>query len=273
MNWIASKDGTQIYYKDWGRGPVVLFSHGWPLNADAWDGQMLYLAQQGYRAVAYDRRGHGRSTQSSSGNDMSSYADDLAAVIEELELRNVTLVGHAAGGGEVSRYIARHGARRVARIVLISTVSPGVAASEANPHGVPAATFDEWRESLARDRSRFYEDLAIRFYGAAREGANVSRAQLRQFWLWGMQCGLKNAYDGIRAFSETDFSEDLRKIDVPTLLIHGEDDQIVPFKATTKRSAQIIRGATELCYPGAPHGLNATHQRQVNADLLAFLRA
>jgi len=273
VNWIASKDGTQIYYKDWGRGPIVLFSHGWPLNADAWDGQMLYLAQHGFRVIAHDRRGHGRSTQTSSGNDMSAYADDLCSVIEELELRNVTLVGHAAGCGEVARYIGRHGAKRVAKIVLISGVPPLMMKSAANPQGIPIETFDAWRVSLANDRSQFYEDLAIRFYGANRAGATVSPALLRQFWLWGMQCDLKNAYDGIKAFAETDFTEDLKRIDLPTLLMHGEDDQIVPAGNSAKRAAQIIKGATERYYPGAPHGLTATHQHQVNTDLLAFLRA
>ena len=273
MSTITTKDGTTIYYKDWGKGPVVTFSHGWPLSADAWDGQMLFLEQNGFRVVAHDRRGHGRSSQPSTGNDMNGYADDLAAVIEALNLTNVTLVGHSTGGGEVVRYIARHGTKRVAGAVLISAVPPLMVKTAANPEGLPIEVFDQMRAALAEDRSQFYEDLAMQFYGANRPGAKVSQGLLDQFWLWSMQAGLTNAYASIKAFSETDFTEDLKKIDVPTLVMHGEDDQIVPVHDSARKSARLIRNAKEIYYPGAPHGLTATHQDQVNADLLAFLRS
>ena len=273
MNTIISKDGTQIYYKDWGQGPVVTFSHGWPLNADAWDGQMLFLAQQGFRVVAHDRRGHGRSSQAFSSNDMNGYADDLAAVIETLDLRNVTLVGHSTGGGEVVRYMARHGTQRVSRAVLIAAVPPLMLKTDANPEGLPLEVFDSIRAGVVNDRSQYYKDLAVQFYGANRPGAKVSQGILDQFWLWSMQSGLKNAYESIKAFSETDFTDDLRKIDVPTLVLHGEDDQIVPVHDSARKSARLIEGAKEIYYPGAPHGLTATHQDQINADLLSFLRS
>jgi non-heme chloroperoxidase len=272
VNTIISKDGTPIYYKDWGRGPVVTFSHGWPLNADAWDGQMLFLVQNGFRVIAHDRRGHGRSGQASTGNDMNGYADDLAAVIETLDLRNVTLVGHSTGGGEVVRYIGRHGTKRVAKAVLIAAVPPLMLKSEANPEGLPLEVFDSIRAGVFRDRSQFYRDLATQFYGANRPGAKVTQGVLDQFWLWSMQSGLKNAYESIKAFSETDFTGDLGKIDVPTLVLHGEDDQIVPVNDSARKSARLIKGAKAIYYPGAPHGLTATHQDQVNADLLAFLK-
>jgi len=273
MSTITTKDGTEIYYKDWGEGPVVTFSHGWPLSSDAWDGQMLFLAQNGFRAVAHDRRGHGRSSQASSGNDMDGYADDLAAVIETLDLRDATLVGHSTGGGEVARYIGRHGAGRVAKAALISAVPPIMLKSDANPEGLPIEVFDDMRASLAKDRSQFYKDLAVQFYGANRPGAKVTQGVLDQFWLWSMQSGLKNAHDSIKAFSETDFTEDLQEFDVPTLVLHGEDDQIVPVKDSARKSARLIKGAQEIYYPGAPHGLTATLQDQFNADLLAFLRS
>jgi non-heme chloroperoxidase len=269
----TTKDGTEIYYKDWGKGPVVTFSHGWPLSSDAWDGQMLFLAQNGFRVVAHDRRGHGRSSQASSANDMDGYADDLAAVIEVLDLKDATLVGHSTGGGEVARYIGRHGTKRVAKVVLIAAVPPIMLKSAANPEGLPMEVFDNLRSSMTKDRSQFYKDLATAFYGANRPGTKVSQGTLDQFWLWSMQAGLKNAYESIKAFSETDFTEDLKKIDVPTLVMHGEDDQIVPVKDSAVKSARLIRGAKEIYYPGAPHGLTATHQDQVNADLLAFLRS
>jgi non-heme chloroperoxidase len=269
---ITTKDGTEIYYKDWGKGPVVTFSHGWPLSSDAWDGQMLFLSQKGFRVVAHDRRGHGRSSQASSGNDMDGYADDLAAVIEALDLKGATLVGHSTGGGEVVRYIARHGTKRVAAVVLIAAVPPIMLKSDANPEGLPMEVFDNLRSGLAKDRSQFYKDLAIAFYGANRSGAKVSQGTLDQFWLWSMQAGLKNAYESIKAFSETDFTEDLKKIDVPTLVMHGEDDQIVPVKDSAKKSARLIKGAKEIYYPGAPHGLTATLQDRVNEDLLSFLK-
>ena len=273
MKTIKVKDGTEIYYKDWGEGPVVTFSHGWPLSSDAWDGQMLFLAQNGFRVVAHDRRGHGRSSQASSGNDMDGYADDLAAVIEALDLKDATLVGHSTGGGEVVRYIARHGTKRVAKAVLIAAVPPIMLKTAANPEGLPMDVFDNMRSGLTKDHSQFYKDLAIQFYGANRPGAKVSQGILDQFWLWSMQAGLKNAYESIKASSETDFTEDLKKIDVPTLVMHGEDDQIVPVKDAAVKSARLIKGAKEIYYPGAPHGLTATHQDQVNADLLAFLRS
>lgn len=273
VSTITTKDGTEIYYKDWGDGPVVTFSHGWPLNADAWDGQMLFLMQNGFRVVAHDRRGHGRSSQASSGNDMNGYADDLAAVIEALDLRNATLVGHSTGGGEVARYIGRHGTGRVAKAALISAVPPIMLKTDANPEGLPIKVFDDMRAGLAEDRSQFYKDLAVQFYGANRPDAKVSQGALDQFWLWSMQSGLKNAYDSIKAFSETDFTEDLQKFDVPTLVLHGEDDQIVPVKDSARKSARLIKGAQEIYYPGAPHGLTATLQDQFNADLLAFLRS
>jgi len=272
MSTITTSDGAEIYYKEWGKGPVVTFSHGWPLSSDAWDGQMLFLAQNGYRVVAHDRRGHGRSSQASSGNDMNGYADDLAAIIEALDLRNVTLIGHSTGGGEVARYIGRHGSKHVAKVVLVAAVPPIMLKTQANPKGLPMEVFDGLRAGLVKDRSQFYKDLAIQFYGANRPGATVSQGTLDQFWLWSMQAGLKNAYESIKAFSETDFTEDLKKIDVPALVLHGEDDQIVPVKDSAKKSAKLIKGAKEIYYPGAPHGITATHQDQVNSDLLEFLR-
>lgn len=273
MSTITAKDGTTIYYKDWGKGPVVTFSHGWPLSSDAWDGQMLFLAQNGFRVVAHDRRGHGRSSQAWSGNDMNGYADDLAAIIEELDLKDVTLVGHSTGGGEVARYIGRHGTKRVAAAVLIAAVPPVVVETPANPEGLPTQVFDGLRAGLAKDRSQFYKDFAMPFYGANRQGSNVSQGILHQFWLWSMQGGLLNSYDCIKAFSETDFTEDLKKFDVPTLIMHGEDDQIVPITDSSKKSAKLIKGAQEIYYPGLPHGLTATHQGDVNADLLKFLKS
>lgn len=272
MSTITVKDGTTIYYKDWGSGPVVTFLHGWPLSSDAWDAQMLFLVQNGFRAVAHDRRGHGRSSQASSGNDMDGYADDLAAVIEALNLKDVTVVGHSTGGGEVARYIGRHGTRRVAKAVLIAAVPPIMLKSAANPEGLPMEVFDGLRSALVKDRSQFYKDLALMFYGANRPGAKVSQGILDQFWLWSMQAGLKNAYESIKALSETDFTQDLAKFDVPTLVMHGEDDQIVPVKDSARKSARLIQGAAEIYYPGLPHGLTATHADLVNRDLLAFCR-
>jgi non-heme chloroperoxidase len=273
MSTITVKDGTTIYYKDWGEGPVVTFSHGWPLCSDAWDGQMHFLAENGFRVVAHDRRGHGRSSQAWFGNDMNGYADDLAAVIEALDLKYVTLVGHSTGGGEVARYIGRHGTKRVAAAVLIAAVPPVMVKSDFNPEGLPIEVFDGLRGAVAKDRSQFWKDFAIMFYGANRPGAKVSQGMLDQFWLWSMQGGLKNVYDSIKAFSETDFTEDLKKFDVPTLVMHGEDDQIVPIKDSAKKSARLIKGAQEIYYPGRPHGLTATHQDEVNTDLLNFLKS
>ncbi|GAA3434959.1 alpha/beta fold hydrolase [Kutzneria kofuensis] len=272
MSAITTKDGVEIYYKDWGEGPTVVFSHGWPLNADAWDGQLLFLAQRGYRVIAHDRRGHGRSSQVSFGNDMDGYADDLAAVVDTLDLHDVALVGHSTGGGEVTRYIGRHGTGRVAKAALIAAVPPIMLKSDVNPEGLPMEVFDSLRAGVAGDRSQFYRELAIKFYGANRPGAEVSQGILDQFWLWSMQAGAINAYESVKAFSETDFTDDLRRIDVPTLVMHGEDDQIVPVQDSARRSARLIAGAQEIYYPGAPHGLTATLQDQVNADLLAFLR-
>jgi non-heme chloroperoxidase len=273
MSTITTKDGTEIYYKDWGSGPVVTFSHGWPLSSDAWDGQMLFLAQNGFRVVAHDRRGHGRSSQAATGNHMNGYADDLAAVIKALKLKDVTLVGHSTGGGEVARYIGRHGTKRVAKAVLIAAVPPIMLKTAANPEGLPLEVFDGLRAGLVKDRSQFYKDLSVMFYGANRPGAKVSQGILDQFWLWSMQAGLLNAYESIKAFSETDFTGDLKKFDVPTLVMHGEDDQIVPVKDSAHKSAKLIKGAKEIYYPGKPHGLTATYQDQVNADLLAFIKA
>jgi non-heme chloroperoxidase len=270
MSTITTKDGTTIYYKDWGSGPVITFSHGWPLNADAWDGQLLFLAQHGYRVIAHDRRGHGRSAQSSSGNDMNTYADDLATLVEALDLRDMTMVGHSTGGGEVARYIGRYGTKRVARAVLIGAVPPVLLKSAGNPEGTPLEVFDGLRAALANDRAQFYKDFAIPFYGANRPGAKVPQSTLDQFWRLSMQCGLKNAYECVKAFSETDFTEDLKKFDIPTLLMHGEDDQIVPINDSARKSERLIRNAKAIYYPGAPHGLTVTMQDQINADLLAF---
>lgn len=271
MSTITTSDGTEIYYKDWGEGPAVVFSHGWPLSSDAWDGQMLFLAQRGFRAIAHDRRGHGRSSQTSARNDMDGYADDLAAVINALGLQDVVLVGHSTGGGEVARYIGRHGTVRVAKAVLIAAVPPFLLKTDANPEGLPIELFDGLRAALFKDRAQFYRDLAVQFYGANRPGSEVSQGVLDQFWLWSMQSGLLNAYESIRAFSETDFTEDLGKFDVPTLVLHGEDDQIVPVKESARKSARLIKDAKDVYYPGAPHGITATHQDQVNAELLSFL--
>jgi non-heme chloroperoxidase len=273
MSTITTNDGTEIYYKDWGEGPVVTFSHGWPLNADAWDAQMLFLAQNGFRAIAHDRRGHGRSTQSSAGNEMNTYADDLAQLIEKLGLRDITMVGHSTGGGEVTRYIGRHGTARVARAVLISAVPPGLVKSRDNPDGLPMEVFDGIRAGLVKDRGEFYRQFGALFYGLNRPNASVSQSVLDQFWNQCMQVGLKNTYECVKAFSETDFTEDLKKFDVPTLFLHGEDDQIVPLAISAKRAARLVKGAKETYYPGAPHGIATTHQDQVNADLLGFLRA
>jgi non-heme chloroperoxidase len=273
MSFMTTADGTEIYYKDWGEGPVVTFSHGWPLNADAWDGQMLFLARNGYRVVAHDRRGHGRSSQPTAGNDMDGYADDLAALLEFLNLRDATLVGHSTGGGEVARYIGRHGTGRVSKAVLLSAVPPLMLQTDANPEGLPRQVFDGLRSGVAGDRSQFFKDLAVQFYGANRDGADVSQGILDQFWLWSMQAGAWGAYASIEAFSETDFTEDLTKIDVPTLVMHGEDDQIVPVHDSARKSARLIKNAREIYYPGGPHGITATDPDRINADLLDFLRS
>jgi non-heme chloroperoxidase len=273
MSTITAKDGTTIYYKDWGKGPAITFSHGWPLCSDAWDGQMHFLAQNGFRVIAHDRRGHGRSSQAWSGNDMNGYADDLAALIEALDLRDVTLVGHSTGGGEVVRYIGRHGSQRVAAAVLIAAVPPLLVKTAASPEGITIDVFDGLRSAMAKDRSQFWKEFAVLFYGANRAGAKVSQGLLEQFWLWSMQGGLTNLYDSVKAFSETDFTDDLKKVDVPTLLMHGEDDQIVPIGISSRKSAKLLKDVREIYYPGLPHGLTATNQDQVNADLLAFLNS
>jgi non-heme chloroperoxidase len=264
---------TQLYHKDWGDGPVVVFSHGWPLNADAWEGQMLFLVQNGFRTIAHDRRGHGRSPQPSSGNDMDGYADDLADLIEALDLHGVTLVGHSTGGGEVARYIGRHGTARVSKAVLMSAVPPHMVKTPDNPDGLAIDVFDGMRKGLFDDPGQFYRDFAMPFYGANRPGAKVSQGILDQFWRVSMQAGLLNAYECIKAFSETDFTRDLKQFDVPTLLMHGEDDQIVPVNLSSRKAARLIPGAREIYYPGAPHGMATTHQNQINADLLRFLRS
>lgn len=272
MGTITTKDGTEIYYKDWGQGPVVTFSHGWPLNSDAWDGQMLFLARNGFRTIAHDRRGHGRSTQASGGNDMNTYADDLETLFEALDLRDVTMVGHSTGGGEVARYIGRHGTARVAGAVLISAVPPILVRSPSNSDGLPLELFDGIRAGLARDRAQFYRDFGALFYGVNRPGAKVAQPLLDQFWRLCMQAGLKNSYECVEAFSETDFREDLKRFDVPTLVLHGEDDQIVPLDISGRKTAESVAGSQAIFYPAAPHGITDTHQDQVNADLLTFLR-
>jgi non-heme chloroperoxidase len=270
---ITTKDGTWIYYKDWGEGQPVVFSHGWPLNADAWQSQMVFLAQNGYRAIAHDRRGHGRSSQPSGGNDMDTYADDLAALLETLGLRAAVLVGHSTGGGEVARYVGRHGTSRVAKAVLVSAVPPLMLKTEANPDGQPIEVFDETRAGLAADPSQFYRDLADGpFYGANRPGTKVSRGIRDAFWFQSEQAGLKNAYECINAYSETDFTDDLKKFDVPTLIVHGDDDQIVPIVASAHRSSELVQDAMLRVYEGAPHGLPSTHKDRLNDDLLVFLK-
>ena len=272
MPTITAKDGALIYYKDWGTGQPVVFSHGWPLNADAWDEQLYLFASNGYRAIAHDRRGHGRSTQTWTGNDMDTYADDLAALVETLDLSDVIHIGHSTGGGEVTHYIGRHGTKRVAKAVLVDAVPPGMIQTPENPDGVPRAVFDQIRAAVSTDASQFWQDFALTFYGANRPGAKVSKGVLDRFWLLSMQCGLAAAYQCIKAFSETDFIEDLKKFDVPTLIIHGDDDQVVPISVAGDRMAKMIRDATYKVYKGGPHGLMATHQSQFNTDLLEFAR-
>ncbi len=273
MNTITTTDGTKIYYKDWGTGKPVVFSHGWPLSADAWDAQMLFLAGQGCRVIAHDRRGHGRSGQSWDGNDMDTYANDLAQLIETLNLRDATLVGHSTGGGEVARYIGRHGAAHVSKAVLISSVPPMMLKTETNPEGAPISVFDDLRASVLTDRSQFFKDLSIPFYGYNKPDAKISQGVRDSFWLQGMQVSIKGAYDCIKAFSETDFRDDLKKFDFPTLVLHGDADQIVPITIASLRTVKLVKGATLKVYPGAPHGLCTTLADQVNADLLAFLKA
>lgn len=274
MPTITTRDGTQIYYKDWGTGVPVVFSHGWPLSADSWEAQMFFLASNGYRSIAHDRRGHGRSSQPWTGNDMNSFADDLAELVETLNLKESVLIGFSMGGGEVARFIGRHGTKRLTKVALISAVPPLMLKTAANPGGIPMEKFDEIRHGTIADRSQFYKDIASGpFFGANRTGAKVSQGMIDSFWRQGMQAGHKNTFDCIKAFSETDFTEDLKKFNVPTLIVHGDDDQIVPIEGSALRSVELIKNATLKIYEGAPHGLADTHKERLNADLLAFLKS
>ena len=271
-NFVKAKDGTDFFFKDWGTGTPVVFSHGWPLSADAWDPQMLFLVNQGYRVIAHDRRGHGRSGQASGGNDMDTYADDLAAVLDALDVTNAMLVGHSTGGGEVAHYIGRHGSKRVAKAVLIGAVPPLMLKTADNPGGLPMSVFDGIRAGVAANRSQFYLDLATPFYGFNRPDAQVSQGLIQDFWRQGMAGSIKGQYECIRQFSEVDYTDDLKKIDVPTLFLHGDDDQIVPIDASAKLASKLVKNATLKVYAGAPHGMCSTHVEQVNADLLSFLK-
>ncbi|BAQ74169.1 chloride peroxidase [Pseudomonas sp. Os17] len=273
MSTFITRDGTELYYKDWGSGQPVVFSHGWPLSADSWESQMLFLAEHGYRVIAHDRRGHGRSSQPWDGNDMDTYADDLAQLIEHLDLQDAVLLGFSTGGGEVARYIGRHGTGRLAKAGLISAVPPLMLKTATNPGGLPLEVFDGIRAGAVADRSQLYKDIASGpFFGFNRPGAKVSQGMIDSFWLQGMQAGHKNAYDCIKAFSETDFTEDLKRFDIPTLVVHGDDDQIVPIDAAGRASAKLIANARLLVYPGAPHGLTDTHKERLNHDLLTFIQ-
>lgn len=272
MTSITTNDGARIYYKDWGNGQPVVFSHGWPLSSDAWEDQMLFLADRGYRCVAHDRRGHGRSSQPWTGNNMDTYADDLAELVKALDLKDAVHVGHSTGGGEVTRYIGRHGSKRVAKAVLIGAVPPLMLKTASNPGGLPIEAFDQMRAGILADRSQFFKDLTLPFYGANRPNSKVSQGLRDYFWFQGMMAGHKAVYDCIKAFSETDFTEDLKKIDVPTLILHGDDDQIVPIADSAMLSSKLVKGATLKIIPGAPHGMCSTHKDLINAELLAFLQ-
>ncbi|MDN2677633.1 alpha/beta hydrolase [Janthinobacterium sp. SUN033] len=273
VNSVTVKDGTVIRFKDWGTGTPVVFSHGWPLQGDAWEDQMMFLASHGYRVIAHDRRGHGLSSQPWQGNDMDTYADDLATLLDALDIKGATLVGHSTGGGEVARYIGRHGEKRVAKAVLVGAVPPQMVKSATNPGGLPMSVFDGIRAGVLADRSQFFKDLTVPFFGANRPGNKVSQGMRDTFWLQGMQCGIKNAYDCIKQFSETDFTADLKKISVPTLVVHGGDDQIVPIDTSGKAAAKLIKNARLVIYEGAPHGLPATHKDRLNEDLLTFIKS
>jgi non-heme chloroperoxidase len=272
MSTVTTKDGTSIFYKDWGKGQPIVFSHGWPLNADAWDEQLVFFASNGYRAIAHDRRGHGRSSQPWNGNEMDTYADDLAAVLDKLELKDAILVGHSTGGGEVTRYLGRHGANRVSKLVLVGAVPPLMLKTEANPGGLPMSAFDAIRAGVANNRSQFYKELAVPFFGGNRAGAKVAQGLLDQFWLQSMQVGLKGALDCIKAFSETDFTEDLKKINTPTLFVHGDDDQIVPINAAAKAATKLLKGSILKVYSGGSHAIPVINREQFNTDLMAFFK-
>ena len=273
MGFVTTEDGTEIFYKDWGSGQPIMFHHGWPLSSDDWDAQLMFFVRHGFRVVAHDRRGHGRSSQTADGHDMDHYAADAAAVVEHLDLRDVVHVGHSTGGGEVTRYVARHGGGRVAKAVLIGAVPPLMLQTPANPGGLPMKVFDDIRAGVLADRSQFFKDLTTPFYGANRPGAKVSQGLRDSFWLQGMQAGFKNVFDCIKAFSETDFTEDLKKIDVPTLIMHGDDDQIVPIDASARLSAKLVKGSVLKVYPGFSHGMCSVNKDQINEDLLAFIRS